>query len=136
MTEYKKSVPKPTPWSQPFWEGCKRHELLIQKCEECQKLVFYPKLFCPHCLSSKLEWVKTSGKGKIYTYSVVHSYAPTEFSDDVPYVVAVIELDEGVRLMSNVIDCPLGSIRCDMRVEAVFHDVTEEITLPKFKPTL
>lgn len=134
MKEYKKPLPQPTPWSKPFWEGCKRHELLIQKCQDCQKVVFYPKMFCPHCLSSNIEWIKASGKGKVYSYMVVYSYQPTEFEGDLPYVVAVIELEEGVRMMSNVIGCPPDKVKCDMGVEVVFDNVTEEFTLPKFKP--
>ena len=134
MKEYKKPLPKPTPWSKPFWDGCKRHELLIQKCRDCQNFVFYPKLFCQYCLSPNLEWVKVSGRGKVYSYTVVYSYAPTDFSGDVPYVVAVIELQEGVRLMSNIVGCSPEAVKCDMKVELVFDDITEEITLPKFKP--
>jgi len=133
MMEYNKPLPHPIPWSKPFWEGCRNHELLIQKCEECLKFIMYPKLFCPHCLSSKLQWVKSSGKGRIYTYSVVYSYAPTQFSSDVPYVVAVIELEEGVRMMSNVVECRPEEIQCDKTVEVIFHKVNEDVTLPKFK---
>jgi len=133
MSEYNKPLPKPTPWSKPFWDGCKRHELLIQKCADCKKFVFYPKLFCPNCLSPKLEWIKASGNGKIYTYAVVYSYAPTEFSEDLPYIVAVVELDEGVRLMSNIVDCSPEAVRCDMRVVAHFQDISGEYTLPRFK---
>jgi len=134
MKEYKKPLPQPTPWSKPFWAGCKKHELLIQKCKDCQRHIFYPKLFCPLCLSPNLEWVKVSGRGKIYSYTVVYSYAPTEFSEDTPYVVAVIDLQEGVRMMSNIVGCPPEKVKCDMEVEVVFDDVTQEITLPKFKP--
>ena len=135
MKEYNKPLPRPTPWSKPFWEGCKRHELLIQRCKECQEHIFYPKIFCPSCFSSTLEWVKSSGRGKIYTYAAIYSYAPTEFSEEVPYIVAVVELEEGVRMMSNIVECKPEDVRCDMEVEVVFDDVTEEMTLPKFKPT-
>lgn len=134
MTKYKKPLPQPTPWSKPFWEGCRKHEFLVQKCIDCQKYIFYPKMFCPHCLSSNLEWFKSSGKGKIYSYMVVYSYQPTEFEENLPYIVAIIELEEGVRLMSNVIGCSPETVKCDMKVGVVFDDVTEEVTLPKFKP--
>jgi hypothetical protein len=134
MKEYKKPLPQPTPWSKPFWDGCKRHEFLIQRCNDCKKYNFYPKLFCPHCLSLNLEWVKASGRGKVYSYTVVYSYQPTEFSEDVPYIVAVIDLQEGVRMMSNIVGCLPETVKCDMEVEVVFDDVTKEITLPKFKP--
>lgn len=134
MKEYTKPLPNPTPFSKPFWDGAKRHELLIQKCQDCQKFVFYPKVICPFCLSYNLEWIKASGRGRVYTYSVVYSYAPTEFSDDIPYIIAVIELEEGVRMMSNIVECRPEEVKCDMDVEAIFQDVTEEITLPKFRP--
>ena len=133
MTKYKKPLPQPTQWSKPFWEGCRKHEFLVQKCQDCHKYIFYPKMFCPDCLSSNLEWVKSSGKGKVYSYMVVYSYQPTEFEENLPYVVAIIELEEGIRLMSNVIGCSPETVKCDMKVGVVFDDVTEEVTLPKFK---
>jgi uncharacterized OB-fold protein len=134
MKEYTKPLPKPTPWSKPFWDGCKNGKLLIQQCKECQRYVFYPKLFCPFCLSYDLNWIEATGKGKIYTFTVVYSYQPTEFSADVPYVVAVIDLEEGVRMMSNIVGCKPEAVKCDMDVEVVFEKVSHDVTLPKFKP--
>ena len=134
MKEYTKPLPQPTPFSKPFWDGAKRHELLIQKCKECQKYVFYPKVICPFCLSDTLEWVKATGRGKIYSYMVVYSYQPQAFAEDVPYVVAIIDLQEGVRMMSNIVECPPDKVQCDMDVEVVFDEVTPEVTLPKFRP--
>ena len=135
MKEYNKPLPSSSPWSRPFWEGCKRHELLIQHCKDCGDNIFYPKLYCPNCLSPDIEWIKTSGRGKVYTFTIVRNYSPTEFAQDVPYVVAVVRLTEGVQLMSNIVDCPPEQVKCDMEVEVVFEDVTEEVALPKFKPT-
>ncbi len=134
MKEYNKPLPVPSLWSKPFWEGCKRHELLIQKCNDCGKRIFYPKLYCPDCLSANIGWEKASGRGKIYTYPIAHSYVPTEFADTVPYVLAVIKLEEGVQMLSNIVGCQSEQVKCDMEVEVVFEDVTDEITLPKFKP--
>jgi uncharacterized OB-fold protein len=134
MKEYTKPLPQPTEWSKPFWEGCKKHTLLIQKCKDCKTLIMYPKPFCSNCLSKNVEWVKASGKGKIYTFTTVCSYAPTGFTEDVPYTVGVITLEEGVNMMSNIIGCAPEAIKCDMPVHVVFDDVTEEVTLPKFKP--
>ncbi len=133
MNEYKKPLPQPTPWSKPFWDGCKKRKLLIQQCKSCKKYIFYPKLFCPFCLSPDLAWAEATGRGKIYSYTIVHSYQPSEFSEDVPYVVAVIELDEGVQMMSNIVDCKPDEIRCDMKVEVVFDKINEKFSLPKFK---
>ena len=134
MSVYNKPLPTPLPWTRPFWEGCKRHEFLIQHCKDCGANIFYPKLYCPACLSPNIEWLKSSGRGKIYTFTVVYGYAPTEFADDLPYVVAVIRLAEGVQLMSNIVGCAPEQVKCDMEVEVVFDDVTEDFTLPKFKP--
>lgn len=134
VKEYRKPLPVMTPWSAPFWEGCRRGDLLIQKCQDCQALNFYPKLYCVECLSSNLEWVKTAGNGKVYSYMTVYAFQPTEFAQDVPYVVAIVELDEGVRIMSNIVACHPDEVHCDMRVEAVFEKVTEEFTLVKFRP--
>ena len=111
-----------------------KHELLIQECEDCDAKIFYPKLFCPNCFSSNLQWVKASGKGKVYTFTVVYSYQPTEFTDDVPYVIAVVKLAEGVQMMSNIIDCKPEDVRCDMDVEVIFENIEDGITLPKFRP--
>ncbi len=133
MKEHSKPIPQPMPWTKRFWEGCKKGELLIQKCKHCNKFIMYPKLFCPNCLSNDLEWVRSKGTGKVYSYSVVYSYAPTEFADDVPYIVAVIELDEGVHMMSNIIESKPEDVRCDLPVEVVFKETNQDFVLPKFK---
>jgi len=134
VKKYKKPLPSMSVWSAPFWEGCKREELLIQKCRDCGTFIFYPKMYCTNCLSSNLEWIKSRGKGKIYTHMTVYGFQPTEFSEDVPYVVAVIQLDEGVRMMSNIVNCKEEEVFCNMPVEVVFEKVTKEFTLPKFQP--
>jgi len=134
MKEYRKPLPHINNFSKPFWEGAKRHELLVQRCQDCNRFVFYPKIICPFCLSEDLEWVRASGRGKVYSYSVIYSYQPKAFSDDVPYVIAIIELQEGVRMMSNIVKCPPEEVKCDMEVEVIYDAVTENFTLPKFKP--
>jgi len=136
MKEYKRPLPITTFWSQPFWEGCKRHELLIQQCKICNAKLFYPKLFCPSCLSSELGWIKSGGKGKVYSYTTVYGYQPEAFTDDIPYILAVIRLEEGVQMMSRIVDCKPEDVKCDMNVVVVFKDVTDEFTLPMFKPLL
>jgi uncharacterized OB-fold protein len=134
MKEYIKPLPNVHNFSRPFWEAAKSHEFLIHKCKVCNSFIFYPKIICPFCFSEDLEWVRASGRGKVYSYSVIYSYKPRAFSDDVPYVIAIIELEEGVRMMSNVIGCDPETVKCDMDVTIVFDDVTSEVTLPKFKP--
>jgi uncharacterized OB-fold protein len=134
LNKYTKPLPSPTPWSKPFWDGCKRHELWIQHCNDCGTNIMYPKYFCPECMSYNLGWIKASGKGRVYTYATVYNYQPAAFAEDGPYTVAVIKLEEGVQMMSNIVDCDPERVKCDMEVEITFDDVTEGFTLPRFKP--
>lgn len=134
MAAYSKPLPAPTSWSRPFWEAARRHELVVQRCDDCKALIFYPKMFCPRCMSSNLGWAKASGRGRVYSFTVIEANPPSAFVSDVPYVVAVVRLEEGVQLMTNIVECRPEEVRCDMPVEAVFEDVTPEFTLVKFRP--
>ncbi len=129
-----KPLPEPSPVTEPFWQGLRKREVRIQRCEQCQRYVFYPRTLCPYCLSETLEWVRASGKGRVYSYTIVRRAMHPAFQAEVPYVFAIIELEEGVRLASNVINCRPEDLRVDMPVKAVYHDVTSEITLLKFEP--
>lgn len=132
------AVPKPLPVTdedtQPFWDYCKQHELRVQKCLRCGELRYPPSPICPHCLGMQSEWVKISGKGKVFSYILVRRRYHPGFSSELPYVVAIIETDEGIRMLSNVTGCNPDDVRIDMPVGAVFEDVTPEFALPKFKP--
>ncbi len=134
MQQYNKPLPFVYDETRPFWEGTKRHELLIQRCNDCGQFRFYPRTSCIFCLSDNTEWVKVSGKGRVYSFTIAERPARPAFADDVPYNVAIVELEEGVRMTTNIIDCENGDIKVDMPVEVVFDDVTPEITLPKFRP--
>lgn len=134
METPKKPIPAVTPWGMPFWEGTRQGKLMIQKCTDCNKYVFYPRLVCPHCFSDNLGWVQASGRGTVYSYTVVQSNAPSPFLPDIPYVVAVIRLEEGVQMLSNIVGCDFDELRCDMPVEVTFKRLTDEFTLPKFRP--
>ena len=129
-----KPVPVVSQWAKPFWEATQRGELALQYCNACGKYIFYPRIICPHCSSEDIEWRKTSGKGKIYSYTVVHNNAPSAFRADTPYVVAVIELDEGVRMLSNIVQCDIEALQFDMPVTVVFETLNEDFVLPKFRP--
>ena len=135
--EYQKNVPR-TIVTRPFWEGCKRHELLVQKCKECGNLRWIPEDFCLDCLSTEYDWVKVSGEGKVYTFTIVHRPPIPELKPLTPYVVAWVELKEGtggnVRMMTNIINCDPKDVKIGMPVRVFFEDVTDEITLPKFEP--
>ncbi len=134
MTPYEKPLPDIHEETRSFWEGCKNHELLVQKCLDCGHLYFYPRSICPECLSYNNEWVKASGRGKVYSYTVSFRPPTEAFLEDLPYNIAIIELEEGVRIMSNIVECDNDNLTIGMPVEAVFEDITPEITLPRFKP--
>ncbi len=132
--EYRKPLPRPIQTTRPFWEGAKAHELRLQRCRACGEHIFYPRVLCPHCLSEDLEWVRASGRGRVYTYTVVRRPAHPAFKDDVPYVLAIVELEEGPRLTTNIVGVPPEEVHIGMPVEVVFEDVTDEVSLPKFRP--
>jgi uncharacterized OB-fold protein len=132
MAEYTRPLPVPDGDTKPYWDAAKEHRLVLRQCQDCRQAIFYPRSLCPHCMSDRLTWIQASGKGTIYAYTVVHQ-APAAFADSVPYVVALIDLAEGVRMMSNVVGVPPADVRIGAPVEVVFDDVTPEVTLPKFR---
>jgi len=131
-------MPKPIPTltedSKPYWEGCKRHELLIQRCEDCGHYRFPPSALCPKRMSMNTEWARVSGRGKVYSWTIFHYLYHPAFSQDIPYNVAIVELEEGPRLHTNIVGCSNEDIYIDMPVEVVFEDSSQEIALPKFRP--
>lgn len=135
MADYRKPLPVPDPVSAPYWEGCRRHELLIQRCTACGQLRFPPAPLCPQCWSEETEWVRASGRGKVYSWIVVVHPVPREiWADKAPYVVALVELEEGARLPTNIVECHPHEVEAQMPVEVVFEDAAPGITLPRFRP--
>ena len=134
MAPIPRPLPRPSPFSRPFWEAARRHELMIQRCLSCRNHIFYPRYNCPWCGSRDLEWVKASGRGKVYTYTVARRPTHPAFADRVPYVIAIVELEEGPHLTTNIVDCDPNSVRIDMTVQVSFEDVDEETTLVTFRP--
>jgi uncharacterized OB-fold protein len=131
---YLRPLPQPNADDKFFWDGCKEHKLLFQKCQNCGLVRWPPSIICPNCYSRDTEIVEATGKGKIYTYAIYHQVYHQGFENEVPYVTAVIELEEGPHFLSNIIDYEPDEIECDMPVELVWEDVTQEFSLPKFKP--
>jgi uncharacterized protein len=129
-----KPVPVVNPWAKPFWDAAREEKLVYQKCRNCNTNIFYPRIACPQCFSDDIEWVEASGRGTVYSCTVVESNAPSAFINDIPYVVAVIKLEEGVQLLSNIIGCDPYEVTCDMPVQVVFEKLNDEFTLPKFTP--
>src|SRR6476659_5698198 len=131
VAEYKKPLPNPLhqETSRPFWEGARRHELMLPRCTRCDRVFFYPREVCPFCLSSEIDWVQVSGRGHLHSYTVIHQPANPAFQADVPYIYAMVQLDEGPKIISNLVGCPPEDARIDMPVVAVYDDVTPEVTL-------
>jgi uncharacterized OB-fold protein len=132
MSEYIKPLPKPSPTSRPFWDAARKHELMLQRCDACRAYIYYPRSRCPHCMSDRLSWTKVGGHGTVYSYTVVRRPSSRSFAD-APYVLAIVDLQEGVRMTTNIV-APPEKVRVGMPVEVLFDDVTPEHTLVKFRP--
>ena len=135
MAEYLKPVPKPDEVTKEFWKGCLREELLLQKCGDCSRFQYYPRPTCINCMSGNLEWVRSAGAGTVHSFTAVHQNMTPGFKDEVPYVFAVVELAEGVRLSTNIVGCVPADVYIGMPVEVVFENISPEINLPKFRPS-
>ena len=134
MAEIRRPLPRfPEPDTQPFWEATKSHELRYQVCDDCGGLVFHPRRHCTHCLSLNLSWRASAGEGSIYTYSVVRQTYHPAFKALLPYIVAWIDLDEGFRMMSNVVGIEPEAVRVGQRVHVQWED-SGEVALPLFTP--
>jgi len=132
---YEAPLPKATPDTQRHWDALRRHELYIQRCTDCGEAYFYPRNVCPGCLSDDVEWFRASGRGRLHTFTILPHGGPRPPLPP-PYVVAVVELEEGPRMMSNLVgvEPDPDQIRCDMPVVIEYVDVTDECTLPRFRP--
>ncbi len=119
----RKPVPKPAPESVPYWEAAKRHRLELPKCNACGKFWFPPSQSCPHCLAADFAFKPVSGRGKVYSFVTFHRVYHPAFAGEVPYVVALVELEEGPRLLSNIVGVKPDAVACEMPVKVVFDDV-------------
>ena len=128
-------LPRPYQDTEKYWAAAREHRFVIQHCKSCGEHQFYPRGVCSHCLSSDLEWHEASGKGTVYSFSVNYRAPHPGFADEIPFVLAIVELEEGPRMMTNIVECNPDSVKIGMSVVVTFEDVTEEVTLPKFKPT-
>jgi len=126
-----KPQPRPSPESAPFWEGAKAHRLLLPRCNGCGRFWFPPSRRCVHCLSADFDWTESAGVGRIYSFVVFHRVYHPAFEQEVPYTVAIVELDEGPRLIANIVGTKPDAVRCDMRVRVVFEERGDQ-TIPQF----
>ena len=125
-----------TPEAKPYWDGLKEEKLMLPKCDDCGKAFFYPRIACPHCHSRNVGWTQASGKGKLYSFEIAYRSLNPAFKIEPPYVLAMIELEEGPRMMSNLINIEATpeALKIDMPVEVVFEKQNDDVTIPLFQP--
>jgi uncharacterized OB-fold protein len=133
MTDYAKLLPTLSDENRPFWDAAKRQELHMQQCQDCNHIRYPINHICPKCLSGRAEWKRLSGRGEVFSYIVFHQVYHAGFAKDVPYNVAMIQLEEGPRMFSNVIGVPTDQVKVGDKVEVTFDKVTEDVTIPRFQ---
>lgn len=136
MHAYTRPLPRGEDYNGEFYQFCKQHELRFQRCSGCQTWRHMPRESCRNCGSFEWTWERSNGTGKIFSWTIIHRALHPGFADDLPYAVVLVELDEGVRLVSHVVDLPLEHLRIGLPVTVVFDDVTPDVTLHKFRPLL
>ncbi len=131
-------LPVPDVETEAYWEAARDGRLLIKSCNACGEVFFYPRTYCPKCWSSDTEWIEASGRGTVYTFTVVHQNDLPPFNERTPYVVAIVELEEGVRMTSNIEGIAPEDVRCDMPVAVAFRAEAraedDVVSLPVFHP--
>ena len=133
---YDGPLPEPTRDSQPYWEGLRESRLLLQTCSECNVIRHYPRPMCSQCHSMKSEWTEASGTGQVHSWTITHHPFHPAFKESVPYVLVTVDLDEGVRMQSRFRGVEPTDLRIGLAVEVAFEAVTEEVTLPFFRPVV
>jgi uncharacterized OB-fold protein len=132
--QYTKPLPAISSLNRPFWDALKQRELRLQKCAGCGKVWYPPSPLCPACWSREFTWERLSGRGRVNSWAVFHQSYFRGYDDELPYNVAEVELEEGPRLLTNLVGVKNDEIRAGMPVEIVFDDVNAEVTLAKFRP--
>jgi uncharacterized OB-fold protein len=127
-------LPTPEADTLAFWEGTREGKLLIRHCLDCGAYSYYPRPFCPKCWSEHIEWHEASGRGTLYTWSVIYSNDQPPFNERVPYVAAIVDLTEGPRMITNVEDCPFEDLHVGMALQVRYRDISESYTIPVFVP--
>ena len=122
------------PEAEPFWQGCKDGRLMLPRCRDCGRYHFYPRPFCPHCDGRNLEWHAASGTGTIYSFAVVAQPLEKAFADRVPYIIAIVELPEGVRMLSHIVDTDPAHVACGTKVRVEFAQTPAGVVAPLFRP--
>ena len=136
--DLRKPLPAITTEAQPFWDAAAQNKLVMQHCKDCGAWVWTPRPLCNECGSEHVEWTPMSGKGEIYSFTVIRQVvgraASKAFEPDIPYVVAWVDLAEGPRMITNVVGCSVDQVKLGMKVSVVFEQASKDVWLPKFKP--
>ena len=130
-TESGRTQPWSSPLTDPYWSGCREGKLRLQQCDACERYQFYPRLFCSHCGHRHLSWREVSGRGRIASFTVVHH--PISDAYPAPVTIVLVDLEEGPRLMSSLVDADPGRVSVGDRVSVEFEDWSEEFSLPVFR---
>jgi len=132
-----KPLPVPTPITRPFWDGLREHRVRIQHCAHCDEWVYYPRSHCPECLQPNLEWRDVTGEGVLYTYTIARAPTAPPFADELPQLLAVVELDEGPKVTTTLVNVAPEDIKIGTRVRPVFDDIEgKDITLLRYEPVV
>jgi uncharacterized OB-fold protein len=132
--DFEKPLPAPTRWSLPFWEGTKEGKLLLKRCTNCGTIDHPPYLFCTNCSGEEAEWIEASGKATLYAYAINVYGVPFPFIEDLPYVLGLVDIEEGPRMISNIVGCAHEDLKNGMPLEVVFEEAAEGVVLPKWRP--
>jgi uncharacterized OB-fold protein len=134
MSTAAKPVPEVTEELRPFFAAARENRLVVQRCEGCGRRRFPPREICSECLCRDARWVESAGRGTVVSFNVMHQVYHPAFAAEVPYAVVLVELEDGGRMIANVVDCPLDRLAIGMAVEAVFEKRSDEVALPQFRP--
>ena len=131
MPEWNKPLQTISGETKPFWDFCRQGKLLLQRCDRCNEYQFYPRGICAHCWSNDIKWVQSSGRGTVWTFTVTHQNRTPGF-DTGPYVLALVELEEGVKMFTNILECEPGDVKIGMPVEVAWEDMSDDLAIPRF----
>ena len=134
MTAPRGDLPTIDDDSKPFWDAAKEGRFLVARCGNCGRAHHYPRPFCPFCWSDQVTWEQASGRATLYTHSTVHMNDLAPFRDRLPYVAALVELEEGPRIMTNIVDCAPEDLQIGMPLQVAFRELDDDITAPVFRP--
>lgn len=129
-----KMIPTPTNETKPYWEACQQMKLVIQQCSDCEHIQFYPRLMCSNCMGRNVSWIEASGNAIIVSYTIIHRPILPAYIKEAPYILAIVRLEEGPTMMTNIINCPLDEVVCGMEVTVQFKHWSEEFLVPVFEP--